>query len=103
MQDSLSRLYRDQENQYDNSSSAVFAQANWHFTEPFTLTTGVRFTKEDRQTTSSALIADNGAGAPLNPESIDVVNHVPLGGFNTYATNRDPVTGATAVIGALTR
>lgn len=102
MQDSLSRLYRDQENQYDNKSGAVFAQANWHFTDPFTLTTGVRFTKEDRQTTSSALLADNGAGGPLNPAAIDVVNHVPLGGFDSYATNKDPVTGTTVVIGALT-
>jgi iron complex outermembrane receptor protein len=102
LQDSLSRLSRDGASQYDNRSSAVFAQANWHFSDPVTLTTGVRFTKEDRNTTSSAFIADNGAGTALNPSAINVANNVPLGGFNSYVTSPDPATGATVVVGALT-
>jgi len=102
LQDSLSRLSRDGANQYDNSSSAIFAQANWHFSEQVTLTTGVRFTREDRNTTSSAFLADNGAGTALNPSSINVANNVPLGGFNSYAATPDPTTGATVVVGALT-
>lgn len=102
LQDSLSRLYRNVANQYDNRSSAIFAQANWHLSEPVTLTTGVRFTREDRNTISSALIADNGAGTALNPSAINVANNVPLGGFNTYAANPDPLTGAAVVIGTLT-
>ena len=102
LQDSLSRLTREQANQYDNSSSAIFAQANWHFSDPLTLTTGVRFTREDRNTTSSALIAENGAGTSLNPGAINIINNVQLGGFNTYAATPDPDTGATVVIGALT-
>ncbi len=102
LQDSLSRLTREQANQYDNYSGAIFAQANWHFSDPLTLTTGLRLTREDRNTTSSALIVENGAGTPLNPSAITIINDVQLGGFNSYATNPDPITGNTVVIGALT-
>jgi outer membrane receptor protein involved in Fe transport len=83
LQDSLSRLYRVTSNQYDNTSSAVFAQANWHFSDPLTLTTGVRLTREDRNTTSTAFLSDIGAGAALNPVA---VNGVQLGGFDSNAT-----------------
>lgn len=65
-----------------NTSKAIFLQANWHITEPFTLTTGVRVTREDRQNTGSTFIRDSGSGVELNP---DVVNGVSLGGFGSDA------------------
>ncbi|HWV14998.1 MAG TPA: TonB-dependent receptor [Cellvibrio sp.] len=80
LQDSLSRLYRVIDAKYLNESSAIFAQANWHFSEPLTLTTGVRFTREDRTTHNSALIGDNGAGQVLNAVTVSNVN---LGGFDS--------------------
>lgn len=83
LQDSLSRLTREQANKYENESSALFAQANWHLSEPLTLTTGVRFTREDRDTTTSALLSDQGAGSYLNASAINVVNPVSLGGFDS--------------------
>ncbi len=83
LQDSLSRLNRVGSNQYDNASIAVFAQANWHLSDPLTLTTGVRLTREDRNTTSRAYLSDFGAGTALNPAS---VNDVQLGGFDSNAT-----------------
>lgn len=83
LQDSLSRLNRVGSNQYNNTSSAIFAQANWHFSDPLTLTTGVRLTREDRNTSSRAYLSDAGAGAVLNPA---VVNGVQLGGFDSSAT-----------------
>ncbi len=83
MQDSLSRLNREQANKYENTSTAIFAQANWHLSDPLTLTTGVRLTREDRDTTTSALLTDNGAGSELNSSSVNVVNRVSLGGFNS--------------------
>jgi len=83
LQDSLSRLNREQANQYENESAALFAQANWHLSEPLTLTTGVRLTREDRDTSASALITDNGAGSLLNPSGVNVVNNVNLGGFDS--------------------
>jgi outer membrane receptor protein involved in Fe transport len=83
LQDSLSRLNRVGSNQYDNASVAAFAQANWHLSDPLTLTTGVRLTREDRNTKSRAYLSDFGAGAALNPAS---VNDVQLGGFDSNAT-----------------
>jgi iron complex outermembrane receptor protein len=69
-----------------NESAAVFGQLNWHIADAFTVTTGVRFTREDRQTTSRTAIKDNGSAPELNPA---LVNNVSLGGF---ASN--PATGA---------
>jgi iron complex outermembrane recepter protein len=66
-----------------NESIAAFGQVNWKIADAVTVTTGVRFTKEDRQTTSSTGIKDNGRAPELNP---DVVNNVNLGGFNSNAT-----------------
>ncbi|PUA29595.1 MAG: hypothetical protein B0W54_03150 [Cellvibrio sp. 79] len=83
LHDSLSRLNREQDNKYENESAAIFAQANWHLSEPLTLTTGVRFTRENRNTSASALITDNGAGSLLNPSAVNVVNNVNLGGFDS--------------------
>ena len=70
----------------DNRSAAVYAQANWHFTDALTLTTGARLTHENRQTTDSSYIISNGSAPELNPVS---VNGVQLGGFDS-----DPTTGA---------
>lgn len=64
----------------ENKSEAAFGQANWHFTDELTLTTGLRFTHEDRGNTASSFIRNNGNGAELNPVS---VNNVALGGFNS--------------------
>ncbi|HSC66957.1 MAG TPA: TonB-dependent receptor, partial [Cellvibrio sp.] len=62
----------------NNESIAAFAQANWNFTEKFVLTTGLRFTREERSNTTATYIIDSGFGAELNPA---VVNGVNLGGF----------------------
>jgi outer membrane receptor protein involved in Fe transport len=70
----------------DNKSAAIYAQANWHFTDALTVTTGARLTHEDRQNTSSSSVISNGSAPELNPVS---VNGVQLGGFDS-----DPTTGA---------
>jgi iron complex outermembrane receptor protein len=62
----------------ENKSAAIFAQANWHLSEPLTLTTGVRITREDRQNTGSTTVRNNGNAPELNPVA---VNGVALGGF----------------------
>ena len=63
-----------------NKSAAVYAQANWHLTDAFTVTTGARLTHEDRRTTDSSYIISNGSAPELNPVS---VNGVQLGGFDS--------------------
>lgn len=67
----------------NNKSFAAFAQANWNFTEKFVLTTGLRFTREERSNTTATYIIDSGFGAELNPA---VVNNVNLGGFQSVNT-----------------
>ena len=61
-----------------NKSGALFAQANWHLSEPLTLTTGLRLTREDRTNKASSRVNNNGNAPELNPVS---VNNVALGGF----------------------
>lgn len=65
-----------------NKSEAVFGQANWHFTDDVTLTTGLRFTHENRGNLASTFIRDQGNAPELNPVS---VNNVQLGGFASAA------------------
>jgi len=83
MQNSLNRVnmyYNSPAGTSDirNTSEAAFGQANWHFTDKLTLTTGVRITHEQRENTGSSSILDNGFGASLNPVA---VGGVQLGGF----------------------
>lgn len=68
--------------QIKNDSKAAFIQANWHVTDPLTITTGVRLTREERNNTGSSFIRDNGSGAELNPVAI---NGIQTGGFATAA------------------
>ncbi|MEX8518315.1 MAG: TonB-dependent receptor [Leptothrix sp. (in: b-proteobacteria)] len=65
-----------------NRSTAAYGQANWHLSDPLTLTTGVRLTQEKRRNTGSSYIINNGSGSELNPATVNGVN---LGGFNSAA------------------
>ncbi|MCR6654151.1 MAG: TonB-dependent receptor [Cellvibrionaceae bacterium] len=81
LQNSLDKVWKNENLQeVENKSAAIFAQANWHLTDDLTVTTGVRFTREDRRNPGSSLIFDNGNGAELNAYA---VNGVRLGGFDT--------------------
>jgi outer membrane receptor protein involved in Fe transport len=64
-------------------SGSLFGEADLHFTDKFTLTSGLRVTREDRTTRDDSLLVANGAGGALNPVS---VNGVKLGGFNSDTT-----------------
>ena len=67
-----------------NKSGALFAQADWNFAGPLKLTTGLRFTREDRTNRARSVIKDSGAAAELNPY---VVGDVTLGGFDSNASS----------------
>lgn len=77
---SLNRLNFKPLQQISNKSAALYAQANWHFTDSLNLLTGVRATREDRTNEVSKLIYDNGNAPELNPVA---VNGVQLGGFDS--------------------
>ena len=64
-----------------NKSAAIFAQANWHFSDALTLTTGARFTNENRRNTGTSRISSDGSAPELDPS---IVNGVLLGGFDSY-------------------
>jgi len=76
-----------------NTSDAIFAQGNLHFSDRFTLTTGARITHEQRANAGSIPLLDNGYGAALNAPS---VNGVQLGGFNSSSTGALVNTGVGA-------
>ncbi|MDO9164052.1 MAG: TonB-dependent receptor [Methylococcaceae bacterium] len=66
-------------------SGALFGETDLHFTDQFTLTSGLRTTLEDRSTSNERLIANNGIGAAFNPDKVRGIN---TGGFasDTRAT-----------------
>ncbi len=92
MQDSLDRLYEGTLTLATDRSAAWYGHVNWHLTDPLTLTTGLRLTREDRYTVQSDGAADYGYGAALNPVSI---NNLQLGGFASNATTGALLAGNT--------
>jgi outer membrane receptor protein involved in Fe transport len=97
LQSSLANLALDYNNptgiqNIDNKSQAVFGQANWHLSDAFTVTTGLRFTHENRQNSGSDRISDNGSARELNPVA---VNGVVLGGFASSGSSGALLAGNT--------
>jgi outer membrane receptor protein involved in Fe transport len=84
LNDSLADLWRETPSRVDNLSVAFLANADWHVSEPLTVNTGLRFSREKRELTSSAVIVQQGYGAALNPEA--------LGGF-TASAGSSAITG----------
>lgn len=84
----------------NNESIAAFGQANWNFTDKFILTTGLRFTREERENRTSSHIIDSGFGAELNPS---IVNNVNLGGFHSVNSTTALDANTTVAAGTLGR
>ncbi|PPD49106.1 MAG: TonB-dependent receptor [Methylobacter sp.] len=82
MTDSLKELATNGPYYIHNQTGAIFAEAKWHITEPLSLTTGFRFSNENRHQQTEKYIVNNGTGANLNP---GVVNGVNTGGFGSDA------------------
>jgi iron complex outermembrane receptor protein len=82
LKDSLQDAQTWGEQAIKTDSSAIFGQANFHPTASWTITTGLRLTREDRSTTNNAKLLAYGAGAALNPVASRTVA---LGGFEANA------------------
>lgn len=67
-----------------NRSAAIFAQADWNLSDEWKVTTGVRYTEENRQNVGSSFIKDQGNAPELSSST--------LGGFDSYFNS-----GTTAV------
>jgi outer membrane receptor protein involved in Fe transport len=93
LRDSLDLAYKGTQTFINNKSLGAYAKADWHLTEPLTLTTGYRFSQDNRQTSQSVLITDPGVGADLTTA------------FGTSSTTTGLVGGAasTAAADALAR
>lgn len=78
LRDSLDRIFTRTVTFTDNKNLAAYGQADWHLTDNWTLTTGLRLTKEDRKTAQVKETTDPGVAAALNP--------VAQGGFNSDNT-----------------
>jgi iron complex outermembrane receptor protein len=86
MQNSLEDLsvIGNPKQEIDNKSAAIFGQANWHLSPALTLTTGLRLTREERESKNiTSYIQSHGYAPELNPVS---VNGVQLGGFDSHAS-----------------
>ncbi len=66
MENSLSGLRKKGTAVNENSSPAIFGQLNWHISDPLTLSTGARVTREHREANNFALIENNGYAPELN-------------------------------------
>jgi len=94
LRDSLEEARRKGVTEVNTLSGSIFGETDLHFTDAFTVTTGVRVTKENRKTEDNINITSNGRGQALNPVK---VRDVQLGGFNsvtsTTAANYGALTG----------
>lgn len=79
---SLDRLRVNTKDDIDNTSTAVYGNINFHFSEALTLNAGLRLTQEERSTNSQRLVENQGYAEELSPA---FVNNVTLTGFNSNA------------------
>lgn len=97
LKDSLEDAYKKADIFVDTKSTAIYGSLDWHETEAATLTAGLRVGKEDRSSTDLAQLVNNGSGGAFNPVSVNAIQNIQLGGFNSSAngslTTKDPVTG----------
>jgi len=84
LRDSLNLAYKNTRTYVENTSTAIYGQADWHLSEPLTLTTGYRISREDRQTAQGIYLADKGVGADFNEA------------FGNSATTAGPTAAGTA-------
>jgi len=62
----------------DNQNIGLYGQGDWHLTDKLTLTTGLRLSEIENNTSQGKSVTNAGVGAALNPAA--------QGGFNTTAT-----------------
>jgi iron complex outermembrane receptor protein len=91
LQDAGKNLWKQSDTLTDNSTRAAFTKLDLHLDEffeqlPLTLGAGFRISREDRRTSTAAVINDEGVGAALNPAN--------GGGFTLNASNQLNLTTA---------
>ena len=67
LENSLNGAYQEADTWTNNTTAALFGNIDWHLSQPLTLTTGFRFTNEDRRTSQLKAVTVDGFGATLDP------------------------------------
>lgn len=88
LNDSLADLWKQTPSRSENTSTAFYADADWHLAEPLTVNTGIRLGHEKRTLTSSAYIKQSGYGAALNPVSIGGFDSTSAGELGTNSVEQ---------------
>lgn len=65
LRDSLNWAYKGTNTYVKNQNEAIYGQADWHLSEPLTLTTGYRLEHQDRKTSQGIMLLDAGTGNAL--------------------------------------
>jgi outer membrane receptor protein involved in Fe transport len=90
-------LWKQSDTLTDNSTQAIYGKLALHLKDsldiPLTVTAGLRFSREDRRTSTDAVINDEGVGVAVNPAS--------GGGFTLTNANLLDLSSATAAQKAL--
>ncbi|MEQ1620857.1 MAG: TonB-dependent receptor plug domain-containing protein [Methylococcales bacterium] len=84
LKDSLQDARRKGTTEVNTLSGSLFGESDLHFTDAFTLTSGLRTTLENRKTRNTIGMTNYGVGGFLNPVEI---RGVQLGGFNSAANS----------------
>lgn len=100
LQNSLNGLRKNGTAVNENSSPAIFGQLNWHVSEPLTLSTGLRITREHRTASNFAKIISNGYGAELNDGLFNTTTGGELGTGTGVGGNGVAVSTATQLAAA---
>lgn len=88
LSNSINRLVQKPVQEIRNKSAAIYSHADWHVSEPLTITAGLRFSREDRRNNTYKQIFEQGFAPELNPA---LVNGIALGGFvSSGFTSADP-------------
>jgi outer membrane receptor protein involved in Fe transport len=86
LRDSLNMAYRSQDTFVKNESFAAYGEADWHLSEPLTLTTGARIGWETRRTSQEVLLYDPGTGTGFS-DAFGIGNNPPAIPIDTTAAN----------------
>lgn len=74
---SVDGLIVQSKNKLDNTSEAIYANLIWEATDAVNINAGIRFTHEERKTTSRNFIQTDGFAAELNPAVVNDVTLIP--------------------------
>jgi outer membrane receptor protein involved in Fe transport len=87
LRDSLNMTYSGTTDFVKNKSTAIYGEADWHLSEPLTLTTGGRVSKEVHRLSAQNVLHDPGVGEDFS-KAFGIASNVGTTLLDTTAANR---------------